>query len=73
MRKWMMHDELLEDAPGRTRLTVRTLNALKNANVHAIGQLASLPVNNFLAIKGLGEAGWRDIQSYLRAYEVHWR
>jgi len=53
------------DAIDELPLSVRTTNALKNANILTISKLISLKPHELLDIPNLGKAGLREIENEL--------
>lgn len=51
----------------------RTVNALRRVGITTLGELASLSIHDFYAIKGTGRTGYDQCQETLRAHGLDFR
>ncbi len=65
-----MDEDFLKTRIENLNLSVRTLNALSNANIRTIGGLARKKEKDILEIEGLGSKGLTEIKKTLSEYDI---
>jgi DNA-directed RNA polymerase subunit alpha len=64
-------DELLKTRIENLNLSVRTLNALSNANIRTVGGLVIKKESDILDIPGMGQKGLSEIKKVLQEYNIN--
>jgi DNA-directed RNA polymerase subunit alpha len=64
-------DELLKTRIENLNLSVRTLNALSNANIRTVGGLVRKKESDILDIPGMGQKGLSEIKKVLQEYNIN--
>jgi DNA-directed RNA polymerase subunit alpha len=69
-KKTEVDEEFLKTRIENLDLSVRTLNALSNANIRTVGGLARKKEEDLLQIEGLGSKGLNEIKKVLMDHEI---